>query len=269
MLLVVMFVFFVVENQNGSISRGIFDTALFLLAAVLATSSEQPKIRGRARIVGKALLGLWLVALIPLSVYFRTELTAIVTLTRPAYRIDTLEKLEDALDRHEVAPCVVEDTLSYDELYSNDTYLPRQSLWPKLRLASARLGEEALVTRNVSDCIQCASRPDRVCYVGHWRNPSSSLLKMRNVAAFAETLKIELIGFVMPKFERSYSTLRRLSLAIEEHKLIDWDSREPEYDNADTEFDMSGLIMLLLTLHATSCLVLVLEVVVARCMRWA
>ncbi|KAL1481325.1 hypothetical protein MTO96_015759 [Rhipicephalus appendiculatus] len=241
--------------------------AFFLLSAVLATSSDQPNIGGRTGIVRKALLGLWLAALLPLSVYFRTQLTAILTLRRPAYRIDTLQKLECALDRRQVAPCVVRDTLGYWELFSYDSHLPQQSLWEKLRLVSEGLGEDELVASNVSDCIQCASRQDRVCYVGHWHNPSSSLLKLRSVAAFLEHLKIELIGFVMPKFERSYRPLRRLFLDIDEHKLIDWDWREPEYDNAATEFDMSGLLMLLGILLAMTCLVLVLEVVVDRSMR--
>ncbi|KAL1443937.1 hypothetical protein MTO96_030131 [Rhipicephalus appendiculatus] len=226
LLVLVVFVSVAIGDKHESVSRRISDTAWFLLAAVLATSAVEPHIVGRASVVRKALLGLWLAALLPLSVYFRTELTAIVTLRRPAYRIDTLPKLEDALDRRQVAPCVVMNTLGHLEL-TDDTWLPLQSLSKKLQSEFTRYGEDELVKSNVSDCIQCASRSDRVCYAGHWRHPSSCLMKPKNVAAFAEHVKIELVSFIMPKFESSYWPLRRLFLAIEEHKLIDWDSREP------------------------------------------
>ncbi|KAL1479220.1 hypothetical protein MTO96_052035 [Rhipicephalus appendiculatus] len=94
----------VIGEKYVSIWRGVSTTAFFLLAAVLATSAVLPKVSGRLVIVRKALLGLWLATLLPLSVYFRSELAAVITLRRPARPIDTLQKLEDALDRHQVAP---------------------------------------------------------------------------------------------------------------------------------------------------------------------
>ncbi|KAL1479219.1 hypothetical protein MTO96_052034 [Rhipicephalus appendiculatus] len=116
---------------------------------------------------------------------------------------------------------------------------------------------------NLSHCFQCASRRDRVGYVAQWRRSSSSPLKHGNVGEFVEHLKIELGGFLIPRFQPMYRPLRRLFLAIEEHRLIDSDARKPDQENAETEFDMSSLLKLQLISHATSCLVLMLEVVVA------
>ncbi|KAL1445771.1 hypothetical protein MTO96_044835 [Rhipicephalus appendiculatus] len=236
--------------------------AFFLLSAVLATSSEEPKISGRTGIAGKALLGLWLATLRPLSVYFRTQLTAIVTLRRPAYRIDTVQKLENALDRRRVAPCVVKDALSYWEL-SHMTLIYRNSHCGKSFGLRRRDSAKASLLGATYLTVFSARRVQTASVTSVTGYPSSSLLKLRSVAAFLEHLKIELIGFVMPKIGRSYRPLRRLFIAIDEHKLIDWDWREPEYDNAATEFDLTGLLMLLVILHVMSCLV-VLEVVVDR-----
>ncbi|KAL1471766.1 hypothetical protein MTO96_039748 [Rhipicephalus appendiculatus] len=73
----------------------------------------------------------------------------------------------------------------------------------------------------------------------------------------------------MPKFRPLYKPLGKFFRDIEEHKLIVWEKPDPENENAETELDVSGLLTLLVTLHAASCLVLVLEVVVARRMQRA
>ncbi|KAL1478543.1 hypothetical protein MTO96_016228 [Rhipicephalus appendiculatus] len=144
------FVYVVVGDERRSIFRAVSDAAFFLLATFLATSTVQPKAVGRAGVARRALLGLWLATLLPLAVYFRSELTAVITLKRPAYRIDTLQKLEDALDRRQVAPCITRTTrmLDYFHVQPRSGHLSRQSLLMKLRFAFEQRGAEALVTND-------------------------------------------------------------------------------------------------------------------------
>ncbi|KAL1478542.1 hypothetical protein MTO96_016227 [Rhipicephalus appendiculatus] len=71
-------------------------------------------------------------------------------------------------------------------------------------------------------------------------------------------------GFLMPKFHTLFKPLRRFFRDVEEHRLVVWFATEFQNETGETEFDVSGLLMLLVILHATGCFVLVLEIVVAR-----
>ncbi|KAL3243375.1 hypothetical protein MRX96_020588 [Rhipicephalus microplus] len=99
----------------------IADSVTLLLASVLATSAPLPGNVSRRVIAGVALYYLWFLAILPLSSYFRSELTSKVTIKAPGDRIDTLQKLEDALDRHEVAPCATLNTAPTQHLISSLT----------------------------------------------------------------------------------------------------------------------------------------------------
>ncbi|KAL1442549.1 hypothetical protein MTO96_030723, partial [Rhipicephalus appendiculatus] len=50
-----------------------------------------------------------------------SELTSIVTLKRPAERIDTLEELEDGLDGGGMAPCVYENEAAHEQLMTTES----------------------------------------------------------------------------------------------------------------------------------------------------
>ncbi|KAL1478529.1 hypothetical protein MTO96_016214 [Rhipicephalus appendiculatus] len=86
-------------KEHVPLFAGSTGTVALLLASVLGTSTPEPVASARSgRFLSRALFGLWFVFVLPLSCYFRSELTSIVTLKRPAQRIDTLEELEYALD---------------------------------------------------------------------------------------------------------------------------------------------------------------------------
>ncbi|KAH7944720.1 hypothetical protein HPB51_028563 [Rhipicephalus microplus] len=65
-----------------------------------------------------------------------SEMTSTITVKAPGDRVDTLQKLEDALDRHEVAPCVTLNTAMEEELKQSTA--PVGSLMSKLQAAFKR-----------------------------------------------------------------------------------------------------------------------------------
>ncbi|KAH6923722.1 hypothetical protein HPB50_005657 [Hyalomma asiaticum] len=163
--------------------------------------------------------------MLPLSMYFRTELTSILTLRRPANRMDTLKKLEDALERREVAPCVVEQSAYHNDLVVEAESELQPSLMHKLHLAFKRHGDGGLV-KDVEGCLQCAQRPDRVCYGAvTWYNPPR-FDEYTNVQPFVERLRMELTGLAMPKFLEVYKPMRRLLLAAEEQGLFNFHAQQ-------------------------------------------
>ncbi|KAL1447372.1 hypothetical protein MTO96_028583 [Rhipicephalus appendiculatus] len=260
----------VIRRETWSALRGFCDMTMFLLAAVLATSSAEPNLARRATPLVKTVLSLWFLSILPLSVYFRSELTSLVTLRRPTYRIDTLKKLEDALDRHEVAPCVVKGTAGYYELSHSRDNAWQTSLMNKLQFAFSRVGDRALAASNVRECLRCSSNRDRVCYNLLEHFSRRMLKKYGDVRAFVEHLRMQPTGYPMHKFLDVYKPIRRLFLATEEHKLIKWDvSERDSVDSETTSFDVSSLFVQLVILHTASCFVLLLEVMVAWCVRRA
>ncbi|KAL1472814.1 hypothetical protein MTO96_022719, partial [Rhipicephalus appendiculatus] len=88
---------------------------LFLLASLLATSTPEPWHRRRAW-TRRAVYACWTVTILSLSVYIRSQMTALVTATKPADHLDTLEELEDAVDARHVTPVVVLNTWTYANL---------------------------------------------------------------------------------------------------------------------------------------------------------
>ncbi|KAL1486771.1 hypothetical protein MTO96_008755 [Rhipicephalus appendiculatus] len=105
LLLVVALVLSAIEDRRLPPIQKIAESVTLLLASILATSAPFPSNVSRRAIARVALHFPWFLAILPLSSYFRSELTSKITVKAPGDRIDTLQKLEDALDRHEVAPC--------------------------------------------------------------------------------------------------------------------------------------------------------------------
>ncbi|KAL3194502.1 hypothetical protein MRX96_016136 [Rhipicephalus microplus] len=262
LLALVVLVSVVIGGKDGSLTRRISDTSLFLMAAVLATSTSLPKLVGRMDIVPKTLIGLWLTMVVPLSVYFRSQMTALITLKRPPDSKDTLQELEDALDRREIVPCLLDDT---HKVFLLETYTePLPSVLSKLWFDFLRRSDDTLIKYSISECVQCASRLDNVCYDYYGPRATNSFQKDSDVRAFEEYVYPWRLGFLMPKFRSLYKALGKFFLDIEEHKLVAWEDPDTDSEPFETELDVSGLLKLLVTLHATSCLVLVLKVVVGQ-----
>ncbi|KAL3243369.1 hypothetical protein MRX96_020582 [Rhipicephalus microplus] len=219
-LLLVTFTQVLVTEGRHPTVRGTTNTLTLLLAAVLATSATEPVIRRRrCGFFSRALIGLWFVFILPLSAYLRSELTSIVTLRRPAESIDTLEKLEDALDRGEMAPCATVDSATHQQLIIDEQFITQGPLLRKLRAAYQGQGPEKLKTFRFPDCLACALRHDRVCYA-MLEEPCDLRERFPDVREFRQHFKILVSGLRVRKFLPAYRPLRRFFLAIQEGILI-------------------------------------------------
>ncbi|KAH7939660.1 hypothetical protein HPB52_015565 [Rhipicephalus sanguineus] len=135
---------------------------MFLLASFYSTSYSLPRIVRWSGLAG-LVCGLWLIGMLPFSNYFRGELTSRVTLRAFPEHMDTLTKLERALDEHKVAPCVVKDTFLHERLTKNGSM---GNIHRKLRLAFEKQKEKKkLVKSSYNHCLRCAVREDLVCYL--------------------------------------------------------------------------------------------------------
>ncbi|KAH7975705.1 hypothetical protein HPB52_004593 [Rhipicephalus sanguineus] len=166
---------------------------LFLVAILLATSCPLPNRSRRPRVQHSIYL-FWALAMLPLSQYFRCDLTSLVMVGRPSSSLDTLQELEAALDAGATAPCVPRESASWDGILNWDH---PTTLGKKLR-ASLLKHRDKLVTANLLSCFECATRSGSVCYAH--RMPSSLIKGMPvRVAAFDENFMTRLCTMPLRK----------------------------------------------------------------------
>ncbi|KAL1472815.1 hypothetical protein MTO96_022720 [Rhipicephalus appendiculatus] len=134
---------------------------LFLLASLLATSTPEPWNRRRAW-TRRVVYACWTVTILSLSVYIRSQMTALVTATKPADHLDTLEELEDAVDAGRVAPVVAQYTWTHTNLKAGADH--PYSLLRKLSAVYKQHPGGQLVVPTPAHCILTAMRRDRICY---------------------------------------------------------------------------------------------------------
>ncbi|KAL1474508.1 hypothetical protein MTO96_037919 [Rhipicephalus appendiculatus] len=103
------------------------------------------------------ILTAWMLTILPLSVYFRGELTSRLTVTVPPDQMDTLEKLELALDKGRVQPCVVRDGCMSAVIAGIVPYR-NQTLHAKLQKAfqHQRRRGTANMFGSMDGCLKCA-----------------------------------------------------------------------------------------------------------------
>ncbi|KAL3249803.1 hypothetical protein MRX96_055987 [Rhipicephalus microplus] len=154
--------------------------------------------------------------ILSLSVYIRSQMTALVTATKPVDHMDTLEELERALDAGHVAPVVVAGSSKWDilEKASDHPY----SLLRKLHSAYKSLSGKQLLVQTMNDCIRLAGRPDRVCYSAV--QPRCMVKKtVAGVQPFQEPMTMMLNGIPLRHGFSYLPALRRLLLVIREGSL--------------------------------------------------
>ncbi|KAH8042542.1 hypothetical protein HPB51_024473 [Rhipicephalus microplus] len=173
LILVVIAVWLTLSLRDYSF-RGVFrldaalDSAMFLIASFLANYSEIPADSADIRRYGSrfsrtSILVTWLLAILPLSVYFRGELISRLAVQIPNSQIDTLEKLELELDKGNVHPCVVKDGCMSTVLAGTIPYR-NQTLLAKLQKAFRLKGPgNASILYTVEECLGCATRPGFAC----------------------------------------------------------------------------------------------------------
>ncbi|KAH6925254.1 hypothetical protein HPB50_003025 [Hyalomma asiaticum] len=144
------------------------DSAMFLVASFLANSAPVntsfQRVDRRLRRLGRTmLLTAWILGILPLSSYFRSELTSRLTVTRPKDHVDTVEELYMALDRKEMQPCVVRDGCFHD-IVEGRNLGKTESLEGKLREAFQQNQPESRhVYEHFSECLECANRSGYSC----------------------------------------------------------------------------------------------------------
>ncbi|KAH6921672.1 hypothetical protein HPB50_003950 [Hyalomma asiaticum] len=187
---------------------------LSLLAVLLATSVPLANTTRWPRVQSIVYLS-WLLAMVPLSQYFRCELTSLVTVGRPASALDTLEELEAALDTGLAAPCVPRESASLDGIMYWDH---PTALGKKLR-ASLKKHRDQLVTASIRSCFDCATKSGSVCFVH--RIPSSIVEKLSGqVAAFDENFMTRASSMPLRKSFPLRYALRAFLLKVRESGLL-------------------------------------------------
>ncbi|KAL3201719.1 hypothetical protein MRX96_042850 [Rhipicephalus microplus] len=115
---------------------------MFLVATFLANSTPVDTGISRrgvsfSRIGRVATLTAWLLGILPLSAYFRSELTCRLAIGQPPDHVDTTEELITALNKRKIQPCILRDGCLHSVVEDGDVYAI-QSLEYKLKQAFQR-----------------------------------------------------------------------------------------------------------------------------------
>ncbi|KAH6942967.1 hypothetical protein HPB50_013014 [Hyalomma asiaticum] len=193
---------------------GVLDYGMFLVASFLASSTALPmegaeNRRYMSRLSRVSILTTWMLAILPLSVYFRGEFTSRLAVTVPRDQMDTLEKLEQALDKAAVQPCILDGgcmsaVLSGIVPYRNETLLAKMQKAFRLR----RPGTEN-VFNTEEGCLKCASKPGFACFTCKLEGCGAELFKRRLVES-REPLNLAVATMPATKghrLARAYDTL--------------------------------------------------------------
>ncbi|KAL1425877.1 hypothetical protein MTO96_018785 [Rhipicephalus appendiculatus] len=172
----------------------VLDSVMFLMASFLATSTTLPVESAEGRRCGSrfsraSILATWMIAILPLSIYFRGELTSRLAVQLPQDQIDTLEKLELALDRGGIQPCVVARSCMVAVSDGTHPYA-KTTLLIKLQKAF-RLQPPGTANKfnSTEECLNCASKPGFACFVCPLSGCGSTKLR-RNVVESREPFNL-------------------------------------------------------------------------------
>ncbi|XP_075746550.1 uncharacterized protein LOC142803990 [Rhipicephalus microplus] len=149
-----------IKEMSLCYSESLTDSVSLLLASFYATPSFVPW-RFRWPTSRSILYTTWLMAMLPLSTYIRSELVSRLSWRSPADVVDTLEELELALERRTFNTCLLQGslTLGYVEENRNDT-----SFYKKLTLAfESNKYKTSLKKGSSSACLLCARKHGNVC----------------------------------------------------------------------------------------------------------
>ncbi|KAH9365639.1 hypothetical protein HPB48_013275 [Haemaphysalis longicornis] len=239
-----------------------FNELFFLLAPLFGTSSELPLFQ-RAPNSRTVVYVVWILAVLPFSVYFRSELTSLVTVHRPADVLDTLGELENALNDERLLPCVTEGTGAHADL--EGTSNRGGVLIRKLGAAYRRHKIEGLLKTSIHDCFHCAARENHVCfntqYPVCWVKAVSP-----DVAEFKENFMADFWVFPMPKDSRLTRPFKRFMDSIRENLLLSYmvDNCDMSTPTHRTTTDLLPFLANWFVLLCLSGVVLIGEVFAAR-----
>ncbi|KAH6931984.1 hypothetical protein HPB50_002418 [Hyalomma asiaticum] len=189
--------------------NAVLDSGTFLVASFLANSTEMPMENsgnrayrhGLSRVI---LLTAWMLAIFPLSVYFRGELTSRLAVAVPHAQIDTLQKLELALDKGDLQLCLVRDgclsaVIAGTAPYRNDT------LHAKLQKAfHSQPSGAGNMFSTVVECLGCANKAGFACFACDLQGCQAE----RAMEAFVESLEPLNLAFATTPTTKGYRLFR-------------------------------------------------------------
>ncbi|KAL1430382.1 hypothetical protein MTO96_015088 [Rhipicephalus appendiculatus] len=110
-------------------------------------------------------MGTWMLGILPLSAYYRSELTSRLSVQVPPEVVDTLEEWEAALNKNEIEPCILKDGCLH-AMVAGELYHENRSLDLKLmRAFNRRPNDSRLVFDNQEGCLLCADRRGFACFL--------------------------------------------------------------------------------------------------------
>ncbi|KAH7937940.1 hypothetical protein HPB49_017814 [Dermacentor silvarum] len=234
-------------------TESMLDAAMFLVASFLATSTPvDTQVRGYTFNVHSArrtaILSAWMLGILPLSAFYRSELTSRLSVQVPPDHVDTLEELEAALDKSEIEPCIVRDGCLH-ALAEGQLSHGNRSLDLKLKEAfNRRPNGSRRVFDYQRDCLECAGRRGFACFLcglGY-----CDLRKTRrNYVQSKDSLNIALVTTPVRKGYRLAQPYRQFLQRLFETALrpfshkgqycLDANSRPSHFDNIDIKEEIS------------------------------
>ncbi|KAH7940477.1 hypothetical protein HPB49_000475 [Dermacentor silvarum] len=171
----------VIEYQSSFLDHA-YDSAMVLLAPVFVTSTAMPvwRLWKRSR---NLTLSFWFFAIFPLSTYMRSHLISTLSIREVPDPLDTIDELEEALDKGSLFPCLVDGSSVHYEYNINAS---PNSLAQKISLAFHKNKQRKnLVDKHPEACFKCALRPSHVCIINEvqWflaRQASRDLVESRD-----------------------------------------------------------------------------------------
>ncbi|KAL1418920.1 hypothetical protein MTO96_005461 [Rhipicephalus appendiculatus] len=222
----------------------VLDSAMFLIASFLANSTTIPAESAEGRRCGSrfsrtSILATWMLAILPLSVYFRGELTSRLAVQLPHDQIDTLEKLELALDHGGIQPCVVARSCMSAVIEGTHSYA-NQTLLTKLQKAfRLQPPGTANMFNTVEECLNCANKPGFACFFCPLSGCGTTLL-MQSMVASREPLNLAFATMPAAKGFRLARAYDQLLQRLFETQLGPFSKKYWRCDPNDTIMGTSG-----------------------------
>ncbi|KAH7945579.1 hypothetical protein HPB49_013156 [Dermacentor silvarum] len=139
------------------------DNILFLLGSFYATSSPIPR-RKSYPLTRAVVYSVWFIAILPLSNYLRSELVSRLSVHSHGEVMDTMEKVDDALSRKALTPCLRIGSMTHLTVTRNLSYTKFHT---KLSIAFYAAKErKSLESIDAAQCLSCARQKDHICFTG-------------------------------------------------------------------------------------------------------
>ncbi|XP_049524949.1 uncharacterized protein LOC125946290 [Dermacentor silvarum] len=256
-------------ERNALQFSSVVDSFLFLLASFYATALPIPR-RRNSLLTQAVVHSVWLIAILPLSNYFRGELVSRLSIRSHGDVMDTLEELHDSLSREKIIPCLRVGTLIHHTVTRNVSFM---HLHHKLSLAFYAAKERSyLESVSSAGCLSCAKQKDHVCFTD--RLSRCFQHEARGFIQSRDTLNLALIGMPIRKnfalkvpFRNLVQRIREAGLFRERKLCVSRSANNGDSDTlqqSDQLAELSRFLVIFALFLAASSFVFVLELVIGK-----